>query len=119
MLEMSNEEEFSKKYPEYETFKRFLNFSGEYELHGFGRYNGLRLKMRSAIDGQLIGLTPIWKNIFTLTDSQYFIFFNQTYSRWELHEMKTYSESSLPFSRDHIFCKTGLTNLFLLFYKKN
>merc|ERR1719204_1368966 len=60
-FEMSNLEEFLKEYPESETFNRFLNLSGSYELHGFGKYAfGGELKMRSTIDG-LQDLTPIWK----------------------------------------------------------
>ena len=117
-FEMSNDEEFWKEYPEYETFNRFLNLSGSYELHGFGRYAGGQLKMRSTVDG-LHELTPIWKKIYTGTDSQFFIFFNHTRSRWELHEKERHDkESNFTKGYDHIFCKTGFTNQFSLFYEK-
>ena len=94
---------------------RFLHFSGKYELHGFGRLDGCDLKMGSTLDGLQGGLTPIWKQDYVPTDSQFFIFFNKT--RWELHETKTPFGFSSPISYDHIYCKTGLTNRCLLFYK--
>ena len=70
--------------------------------------------MRSTIDG-LHDLTPIWKKIYTGTDSQYFIFFNHTRSRWELHEKECgRHEKERIFTKcfDHVFCKTGFTNQF-------
>ena len=98
---------------------RFLNIIGTYELHGFGRYDRYELKMGSKMDG-LHQLTPIWKKTFVDTDSQcvsqYFIFFNQTRSRWQLHETKTYDGLSTSIKYDHFFCSTGLANQFLLFY---
>ena len=111
-FEMSNREQFRKENPEFETFKRFSNYSGPYELHGFGRYDRGELKMGSAIDG-LNQLRPIWKKIFTANDleyidSQYFIFFNDTWSRRELLEKRTHRGSTSSICCDHIFCKTDL-----------
>lgn len=100
MFEISNEDEFLKKYPEFETYERFLNFTGPYELHGFKRYDGGELKMGSTIDRQH-QLNPIWGRKCSRTDSQYFIFFNQTRTRWELHEMKIIGGSFEPISYDH------------------
>ena len=113
MFKISNVEEFSKEYPEF--VNRFFNFYGSYELHGFGSYNGCELKMGSTMDG-LHQLTPIWKKIFTGTDSQYFIFFNQARSTWELHEATTYNGLTSSVTVPHLDCKTGSTSQFSLFY---
>lgn len=99
----------------------FFEFEGIYELHGFGRYGACKLEMGAA-PGQLQGLNPIWKKLYTATESQYFIFFNHTRQegprscwkrQWELHE--TTSPSSY-ITHDRLYCKTGLFDQFLLFY---
>ena len=114
-----NFKKFMEEYPDFDN--RFLNIIGSYELHGFGIYDRYELKMGSTMDG-LHQLTPIWKKTFICIDadsqcvSQYFIFFNQTRSRWELHEKKIYNGLSTSITYDHIFCSTGWTNQFLLFY---
>ena len=102
---ISDQEEFSKEYPEFVS--RFLNFYGSYTLAGFGRMDGCELKMGSKID-RLQGITPIWRKTFTVTDSQYFIFYNQTSSKWELHEIETRNGFSSSITNHHLECKAGL-----------
>ena len=106
MFDILNLEEFSKQNPEFETFDRFVSFPGKYELYGFGRYEGCQLKMGSIIDG-LHQLTPIWRNIYTGKDSHYFIFFNHTRSRWELHAKRIHNGFCSSITYAHISCKTG------------
>ena len=120
MFKISNQEDFRKEYPEFVS--QFSHFYGSYELHGFGRYDGYRLKMGSIIDG-LHQLTPIWKKKYTINDSQYFIFFNQTESQWELHEgwelhSGISSSMTIDSKKDHLYCATGLTNQFLVYLYK-
>ena len=103
-FEMLNREEFSKEYPDFDD--RFFNFSGSYTLFGFGKLDGCELKMGSTLDG-LQGITPIWGKIFSLTDSLYLILYNQTSSKWELRETKTYNGRFSQITHGHIECKTG------------
>ena len=91
---------------------RFYDYHGFFDLTGFGRLEKGHLKM--GWSGGLHPLRPVWKKRDILTDSQYFILFNDENERWELHELKP------PFSSltvDHIFCEIGLMNQMFLFTK--
>ena len=89
------------------VFSMALKFSGFYRLHGFGRYEGMELKMASELDG-LHGLTPVWrKNTYTNNDmrTEFFIFFNQRSEKWELHEKHSWGSST--HFEDHLICEAG------------
>ena len=80
-----------------------LKFSGVYRLHGFGRYEGMKLKMASELDGLIHGLTPVWRKI-TNDDlrTEFFIFFNQRSEKWELHEKHSWGSFE-----EHLICEAG------------
>ena len=88
---------------DYEVYSMLFEVSGVYKLHGFGRYEGIYLKMASELGGLLQGLTPIWTKTYR-TGSQFFIFFNHRSEQWELHEKL----SGLSFTDCRLFCKTGI-----------
>ena len=89
---------------------QFSDFHGNYLLAGFGRLVNGHLRM--GWSGGLYQLTPVWRKHDILTDSQYFILFNQVNAQWELRELKP---PFISLTHDRIFCKTGLINEMFLF----
>ena len=74
-----------------------------YELLKYGTYNGLELNLGPIVHG-MKGFTPIWIKINSENDKNYFIFFNQEWKQWEVHEE---SRPSDRLTEDQLSCKTG------------
>ena len=86
-------------------------FEGTYQLCKFGIYENseFKLKLGPTLDWikSKKGLTPIWSKTDAENGKQFFIFFNISRKRWEVHEMVM---PDISMTIDHLYCPIGLYN---------